>query len=146
MPTVLTNAELILEDETCRGTVVFDETGILALDRGGTQLAGAIDCGGDYVAPGLIEMHTDNMEKHFMPRPKVFWDPIAAVVSYDGQLATSGITTVLDSLRVWREEGAEEIASASMPALPSTSSAPSSRQTRSESSTVVMPEVANCPS
>jgi len=31
------------------------------------------------------------------------------VVSYDGQLATSGITTVLDSLRVWREDGAEEV-------------------------------------
>jgi len=39
----------------------------------------------------------------------VFWNPIAAVVSYDGQLATSGITTVLDSLRVWREDGAEEV-------------------------------------
>jgi alpha-D-ribose 1-methylphosphonate 5-triphosphate diphosphatase len=31
------------------------------------------------------------------------------VVSYDGQLATSGITTVLDSLRVWREDGADEV-------------------------------------
>jgi alpha-D-ribose 1-methylphosphonate 5-triphosphate diphosphatase len=39
----------------------------------------------------------------------VFWDPIAAVVSYDAQLATSGITTVLDSLRVWREDGAEDV-------------------------------------
>jgi alpha-D-ribose 1-methylphosphonate 5-triphosphate diphosphatase len=44
-----------------------------------------------------------------VPRPKVFWDPIAAVVSYDGQLATCGITTVLDSLRVWREDGAEDV-------------------------------------
>ena len=44
-----------------------------------------------------------------MPRPKVYWDPIAAVISYDGQLATSGITTVLDSLRVWREDGAEDV-------------------------------------
>ena len=31
------------------------------------------------------------------------------MVSYDGQLATCGITTVLDSLRVWREEGAEDV-------------------------------------
>jgi alpha-D-ribose 1-methylphosphonate 5-triphosphate diphosphatase len=31
------------------------------------------------------------------------------VVSFDGQLATSGITTVLDSLRVWREDGIEEV-------------------------------------
>ena len=44
-----------------------------------------------------------------MPRPKVFWDPVAAVVSYDGQLASCGITTVLDSLRVWREEGADKV-------------------------------------
>ena len=61
------------------------------------------------VMPGLIELHTDHLEMHYVPRPKVFWDPIAAVVSYDGQLATSGITTVLDSLRVWREDGAEEV-------------------------------------
>src|SRR5438876_2764062 len=58
---------------------------------------------------GLIELQTDHLEAHYLPRPKVFWDPIVAVVSYDGQLATSGITTVLDSLRVWREDGAEEV-------------------------------------
>src|SRR5258708_28108518 len=59
--------------------------------------------------PGLIELHTDHLEAHYVPRPKVFWDPIAAVVSYDGQLPPSGITTVLDSLRVWREDGAAEV-------------------------------------
>src|SRR5690606_5466852 len=48
--------------------------------------------------------HTDHLEAHYMPRPKVYWNPVAAVVSYDGQLATSGITTVLDSLRVARED------------------------------------------
>jgi alpha-D-ribose 1-methylphosphonate 5-triphosphate diphosphatase len=50
-------------------------------------------------------LHTDHIEAHYVPRPKVYWDPIAAVVSYDGLLATCGITTVLDSLRVWRDEG-----------------------------------------
>ena len=48
-------------------------------------------------------------ERHLMPRPKVHWDPMAAVVSYDGQLATSGITTVLDSVRIWREAGIQEV-------------------------------------
>ena len=61
------------------------------------------------VVPGLVELHTDHIEAHYMPRPKVHWDPVAAVVSYDAQLATCGITTVLDSLRVWREEGAEDV-------------------------------------
>src|SRR5262249_45827514 len=67
------------------------------------------DFGGDLLLPGLVELHTDHLENHFVPRPKVHWDPVAAVVSFDGQLATSGITTVLDSLRVWREEGADDI-------------------------------------
>jgi len=65
--------------------------------------------GGDLVLPGLVELHTDHIEAHYMPRPKVYWDPVAAVVSYDGQLAACGITTVLDSLRVWREEGAKAV-------------------------------------
>jgi alpha-D-ribose 1-methylphosphonate 5-triphosphate diphosphatase len=34
---------------------------------------------------------------------------MAAVVSYDAQLATSGITTVLDSVRIWREAGIQEV-------------------------------------
>jgi alpha-D-ribose 1-methylphosphonate 5-triphosphate diphosphatase len=67
------------------------------------------DLRGDLLMPGLIELHTDHLEAHYVPRPKVLWDPVAAVVSYDGQLATSGITTVLDSLRVWREEGADDV-------------------------------------
>ena len=70
---------------------------------------GSEDAGGDLVMPGLIELHTDHLEAHYVPRPKVFWDATAAVVSYDAQLATCGITTVLDSLRVWREDGAEDV-------------------------------------
>src|SRR5205807_1570007 len=46
---------------------------------------------------------------HVVPRPKVHWDPVAAVISYDAQLATAGITTVLDSLRVWTEDGTEGV-------------------------------------
>jgi alpha-D-ribose 1-methylphosphonate 5-triphosphate diphosphatase len=60
--------------------------------------------GGDLVMPGLVELHTDHLEAHYIPRPAVHWDPVAAVLSYDSQLATCGITTVLDSLRIAREE------------------------------------------
>src|SRR6516165_793815 len=69
----------------------------------------AEDLAGDLLLPGLVELHTDHLEAHYVPRPKVHWDPVAAVVSYDGQLATCGITTALDSLRVWREEGTEDV-------------------------------------
>lgn len=106
---VLGNARLVLSDRVIEQGWLVMAGGTIAEFGEGTAPAGAIDMAGDLVMPGLVELHTDHIEAHYVPRPKVYWDPVAAVVSYDGQLATSGITTVLDSLRVWREEGAEEV-------------------------------------
>jgi len=99
MSTILTNARLILEDEVVTGTIAFDEGGIRSVDQGKSSLPEAIDVQGDYVAPGLVEMHTDNMEKHFMPRPKVFWpNGLAAALVHDAQMAAAGVTTVYDAI------------------------------------------------
>jgi alpha-D-ribose 1-methylphosphonate 5-triphosphate diphosphatase len=107
--TLIGNARIVLADRVIeRGWVACANGRIVEFGEGSAP-AGAEDAGGDIVMPGMIELHTDHLEAHYVPRPKVFWDPIAAVVSYDGQLATSGITTVLDSLRVWREDGAEDV-------------------------------------
>jgi alpha-D-ribose 1-methylphosphonate 5-triphosphate diphosphatase len=107
--TVMGNARIVLADRVIeRGWIAFADGRIAEIGQGDGP-AGAEDAAGDLVMPGLIELHTDHLEAHYVPRPKVFWDPVAAVVSYDGQLATSGITTVLDSLRVWREDGADEV-------------------------------------
>lgn len=97
--TILTNARLILEDEVVTGTIVFGPEGIRAVDQGLSGLPGAEDAGGDFIAPGLVEMHTDNMEKHFMPRPKVFWpNGLAAALVHDAQMAAAGVTTVYDAV------------------------------------------------
>src|SRR6478672_4552632 len=107
--TVIGNARIVLADRVIeRGWVAFAD-GRIAEYGEGSAPSGSEDAGGDLIMPGLIELHTDHLEMHYVPRPKVFWNPVAAVISYDGQLATSGITTVLDSLRVWREDGAEEV-------------------------------------
>ena len=58
------------------------------------------DLEGDYLLPGLVELHTDHMEGHYAPRPGVRWNPLAAVQAHDAQVAASGITTVLDALRI----------------------------------------------
>src|ERR1700710_174375 len=107
--TVIGNARSVLADRVIeRGWIAFANGRISEYGEGNAP-PGSEDAASDLIMPGLIELHTDHLEAHYVPRPKVFWDPIAAVVSYDGQLATSGITTVLDSLRVWREDGAEEV-------------------------------------
>jgi alpha-D-ribose 1-methylphosphonate 5-triphosphate diphosphatase len=107
--TIIGNARIVLADRVIEhGWVAFADGKVAEIGEGNAP-AGSEDAEGDLIMPGLIELHTDHLEMHYVPRPKVFWDPIAAVVSYDGQLATSGITTVLDSLRVWREDGAEDV-------------------------------------
>jgi alpha-D-ribose 1-methylphosphonate 5-triphosphate diphosphatase len=106
---VIGNARVVLADRVIeRGWVACAGGRIVEIGEGDAPGRND-DAGGDLVMPGMIELHTDHLEAHYVPRPKVFWNPVAAVVSYDGQVATSGITTVLDSLRVWREDGAEEV-------------------------------------
>jgi alpha-D-ribose 1-methylphosphonate 5-triphosphate diphosphatase len=98
--TLFTNARVVLADEILdRGSVVADADGSIAdISQGRAAVAGAIDCEGDYLLPGLIELHTDNLEKHATPRPKTEWPAIAAVVAHDSQIAVSGITTVFDAV------------------------------------------------
>lgn len=107
--TVLTNARLVLENEIVRGSIAFDATGIRGIDTGKSGLPGAIDAEGGYVCPGLVEIHTDNMEKHFVPRPGVFWpDGLAAAIAHDHQMAAAGITTVYDSVCAGTPFGAKD--------------------------------------
>lgn len=104
--TILTNAALVLEDEIRMGTIVLLGETIAAVDTGRAHHPGAIDLGGDYLAPGLIEMHTDNAERHFEPRPGVFWpDNLAAILNHDVQMAAAGVTTVYDSVSAGYEIG-----------------------------------------
>jgi alpha-D-ribose 1-methylphosphonate 5-triphosphate diphosphatase len=107
--TILANARVVLADRVIdRGWIALAGDRIAELGEGRAP-AGSVDVEGDLVMPGLVELHTDHIEAHYVPRPKVYWDPVAAVVSYDGQLATCGITTVMDSLRVWRDEAEGDI-------------------------------------
>src|SRR6201997_4037523 len=106
---VIANARIVLAEHVIEhGWIALADGRIVEFGEGRAPDVSE-DAGGDLIMPGLIELHTDHLEAHYVPRPKVFWNPVAAVISYDGQLATSGITTVLDSLRVWREDGAEEV-------------------------------------
>src|SRR5262249_2500553 len=106
---VLTNARLVLADRVVDGGWVAAVGGTIVEVGAGRAPERGQDAGGDLVMAGLVELHTDHIEAHYVPRPKVQGHPLAAVVSYDGQMATSGITTILDSLRVWREELVEGV-------------------------------------
>jgi alpha-D-ribose 1-methylphosphonate 5-triphosphate diphosphatase len=96
--TVLTNARVVTADSEFAGTVVVRDGLIADVSEGSARTAGAHDLDGDFLVPGLVELHTDNMEKHFSPRPGVKWPSLSAVMAHDTQIAAAGITTVFDSL------------------------------------------------
>lgn len=97
---VLSNALLVLPHETVTGSVRVCDGRIADIAQGGGVLPGAVDCAGDMVMPGLIELHTDNLERHIQPRPKVDWPHASAIIDHDAELAGVGITTVFDAMRV----------------------------------------------
>ena len=106
METVLTNARMILEDEVVDGTIVFGPGGIRAVDRGRSAVPRAIDVERDFIGPGLIEMHTDNLEKHIIPRPNVLWpNALGAALAHDAQMAAAGVTTVYDAVCAGYDSG-----------------------------------------
>ena len=96
--TVLTNASIVLDEEVRHGSVLIRD-GLIA-DIGSGPSAAGVDLGGDHLLPGLVELHTDHLERHFIPRPGVHWDPLPAALASDAQLAAAGATTVLDAVRI----------------------------------------------
>ncbi|MBE0453649.1 alpha-D-ribose 1-methylphosphonate 5-triphosphate diphosphatase [Roseovarius autotrophicus] len=97
---ILANAEIVLPGEVRRGAVMLREGRIADVSEGAGVAKGAVDCAGDLVMPGLIELHTDNLERHIQPRPAVHWPHDAAILAHDAELASVGITTVFDAMRV----------------------------------------------
>ena len=96
----LANAQLVLPNQVITGSVTVEEGVIADISPGDAVPSGAVDCAGDFVLPGLVELHTDNVERHIEPRPTVDWPHLPALIAHDAELASTGITTVFDAMRV----------------------------------------------
>jgi alpha-D-ribose 1-methylphosphonate 5-triphosphate diphosphatase len=98
MTTILTNARLILPDQILHGTITFDDHRIIDVQPGRSAAPGAVDLDGDTVMPGVVDVHTDNLERQVQPRANARWPSRSAMLTHDAQCAASGVTTVLDAL------------------------------------------------
>ncbi|MFW5332522.1 alpha-D-ribose 1-methylphosphonate 5-triphosphate diphosphatase [Hydrogenophaga sp. ZJX-1] len=99
-PVVFKNARMVLPDEVQAGSLSVEAGRIAGFGASNSSLPQAIDLEGDYLMPGFIEVHTDNFERHLMPRPKVQWAEMPALLAHDAEIAAAGITTVFDALGV----------------------------------------------
>jgi alpha-D-ribose 1-methylphosphonate 5-triphosphate diphosphatase len=100
--TLFTNARIVTREDCVLGDLLVRDGHIARIEPAAhpSAAAGAIDLGGDFLLPGLVELHTDNLERHATPRPRVRWPAVSAVITHDAQMAASGITTVYDALAI----------------------------------------------
>ncbi len=93
----LRNATIVTPQERFTGSILLRNGSVAALDRG--PCAQGQDMKGDLLLPGLVDVHTDSLERQFAPRPGVYWPAaLSAAQANDAMLAGCGITTVLDSV------------------------------------------------
>ena len=97
---IINNVRLILEQEVVAGSLEMRDGLIASFSETPSRQPGALDGEGAYLLPGLVELHTDNLDKFFTPRPKVDWPAHSAMSSHDALMVASGITTVLDAIGV----------------------------------------------
>ncbi len=97
---ILSNARVVTPDHVLHGSVVVENGALVEIHEGTSRHAEAIDFGGDYLLPGLVDIHTDHFEKHLYPRAHVRWDFMRAALAHDAQIIGGGVTTVFDSLCV----------------------------------------------
>jgi alpha-D-ribose 1-methylphosphonate 5-triphosphate diphosphatase len=97
---LITNAQVVTADEIVLATVQLQDGRFTDVQPGTTSLPTAEDWGGDYLIPGLVELHTDNLEKQLEPRPGVRWPALPALLIHDALISSAGITTVLDAMGV----------------------------------------------
>jgi alpha-D-ribose 1-methylphosphonate 5-triphosphate diphosphatase len=97
---VFTNARIVLRDEVVHGSLHLRDGRIAEVAAGASAVPGAEDLSGDYLLPGIIDLHTDHFEKHVLPRPGTQWNMLAAVMAHDAQMAAGGVTTTFDCVCV----------------------------------------------
>ena len=101
---IFQNARIVLTDSVILGDLVCQDGLIQEIQKTGTVSAQsfpeAYDLQGDFLMPGFVELHTDNLERHMTPRPKTDWPVLSAVIAHDAQIASAGITTVYDAISV----------------------------------------------
>lgn len=91
---VLTNVRAVVSGTIAERVSVEVVDGVIASVSDGHHPAGAIDGRGLLLVPGLVDSHSDGLEKEANPRRTAHFAIDYAIQAFEGRLRSSGITTV----------------------------------------------------
>lgn len=95
----LHNARVVLADQTLDNAAVLIEDGIIAaIEPDSVNGAHEIDLQGQWLIPGMVDLHCDAIEKEAEPRSKVMFPLDFACLNIDRRNAAAGITTPFHAL------------------------------------------------
>ncbi|MBB5935467.1 alpha-D-ribose 1-methylphosphonate 5-triphosphate diphosphatase [Streptomyces zagrosensis] len=94
---VFVHARAVLPDRVLDDALVTVEDGLIT--EVGDATAGAVpaeaaDLRGALLMPGIVDTHSDALEREQRPRPTVEFPPEFAVVSFEGRVRAAGVTTM----------------------------------------------------
>jgi alpha-D-ribose 1-methylphosphonate 5-triphosphate diphosphatase len=96
---ILSNATIILPTRTIAGSLIVED-GRIADVREDRSYGEGVDLSGQFLIPGLIDMHTDYLEKEVNPRPSAAFPLAMAFHMMDLRAIGCGVTTVLGAARI----------------------------------------------
>ena len=105
MKTYLTHCRLITTNAVIDDAAVLIEDGyIVAINPEFTNNVESISLNGQYLLPGLVDLHCDAIEKEIEPRPNAFFPMDFAIAQIDRNNAAVGITTPFHAISFAYEE------------------------------------------
>src|SRR5262245_19887193 len=100
---ILTNAHVVLPDRTVHGSVIVEGDRIAEISAT-RRYADGIDLFEQFLIPGVIDIHTDYMEKELNPRPSASFPLEMAFHFVDIRAIGCWLTTVLGAARISNDE------------------------------------------
>ena len=105
MKTYLTHCRLITTNAVIDDAAVLIEDGyIVAINPEFTNNVESISLNGQYLLPGLVDLHCDAIEKEIEPHPNAFFPMDFAIAQIDRNNAAVGITTPFHAISFAYEE------------------------------------------
>jgi alpha-D-ribose 1-methylphosphonate 5-triphosphate diphosphatase len=89
------NVRAVLPDRVLDGATVVCEDGVISSVRhGGAVPPGALDGRGALLVPGIVDVHSDALERDVNPRPGTSFPIDFALRAFESRVRAAGVTTV----------------------------------------------------